>query len=231
MATTNQQIVDTAWFYHDQGDYNGAAALCLPVAESGFAPAQNLMGVLYANGRGVEKNLETAIEWYTKAAESGYRSSMYNLGRIYDMGKEVERDTEKAFYWLEKAANEGHGGSMLHLAGLYGRGEGVEENQELAVSWLVKAAQNGNEQADLQLEMMMLNTAAREYTYLVLPYLEQKAVQGDLTAGGTVAAAYRYGMNKIEKNLKKALFWYEQMAREGDALSAQIVKEIMEKGE
>ena len=39
-------------------------------AEAGDIEAQNTLGVLYSEGRGVEKNTEQAIRWIRKAAEA-----------------------------------------------------------------------------------------------------------------------------------------------------------------
>ena len=41
------------------------------LAKKGDAKAQNNLGVYYARGEGVRKNLLKAVEWYTKAAEQG----------------------------------------------------------------------------------------------------------------------------------------------------------------
>lgn len=40
-------------------------------ANAGDASAQNELGICYAKGKGVTKNLNEAIKWYRKAAEQG----------------------------------------------------------------------------------------------------------------------------------------------------------------
>ena len=44
-------------------------------AEQGYAPAQYMLGVCYAEGRGVEKAPEKAKEWYEKAAANGHEEA------------------------------------------------------------------------------------------------------------------------------------------------------------
>ena len=39
-------------------------------AESGYVPAQAALGILYANGKGVEQNYGESRKWFVKAAES-----------------------------------------------------------------------------------------------------------------------------------------------------------------
>lgn len=40
-------------------------------AEQGYAPAQAALGMMYANGKGVQQDYAEAAKWWTKAAESG----------------------------------------------------------------------------------------------------------------------------------------------------------------
>ena len=56
-------------------------------AEQGHASAQCNLGVIYANGRGVEQNDAEAVRWYDLAAEQGNASAQYNLGIRYAKGK------------------------------------------------------------------------------------------------------------------------------------------------
>lgn len=55
-------------------DYSKAAELFCKAAEQGLADAQFLLGSLYADGEGVEKDMNQATAWYRKSAEQGGRS-------------------------------------------------------------------------------------------------------------------------------------------------------------
>ena len=54
--------------------------------------------------KGVEKDIDKAIEWFEKAANFGIPGPMYTLGMLYEDGKEVTQDLEKAQLWYDKAA-------------------------------------------------------------------------------------------------------------------------------
>ena len=41
-------------------------------AEKGYVPAQAHLGMLYANGKGVEQNYRLARQWFAKAGEAGH---------------------------------------------------------------------------------------------------------------------------------------------------------------
>src|ERR1043165_8708895 len=73
-------------------------------AENGDAEAQNTLALLYYNGDGPEKCLETAFHWCKKAAENGCVKAQYNLALTYENGEGTEYDLEKAFHWYQKAA-------------------------------------------------------------------------------------------------------------------------------
>lgn len=49
-------------------NYDKAMLIWKPLAESGNAAAQYYMGVMYANGQGVEKDFIKAYAWYSVAA-------------------------------------------------------------------------------------------------------------------------------------------------------------------
>jgi hypothetical protein len=51
-------------------------------ADAGFAGAQNNLGDMYENGEHVEKNMQFAVYWYTRAAERGEPTAYLSLSTI-----------------------------------------------------------------------------------------------------------------------------------------------------
>ena len=92
--------------YHN-GDYKTALREWKPSAEQGDADAQYNLGVMYANGRGVDQNYKTAVKWYTLAAEQGHATAQYNLGGMYAGGLGVLQDNLYAHMWWNIAASLG----------------------------------------------------------------------------------------------------------------------------
>lgn len=99
-TTVTGQVLDNdpelaaGWFYRS--------------AEQGYADAQFNLGLMYANGEGVEQDMHEAVELFKKAAEQGHVDAQNNLGALYFMGEGVERDEDKAIAWFEKAAAQGN---------------------------------------------------------------------------------------------------------------------------
>lgn len=70
--------------------------------------AYYLLGVLYAEGKGVEVNLPEAVNYYQKSALLGYANAQYNLGTSYDFGKGIKQNDLLALKWFNEAAAQGH---------------------------------------------------------------------------------------------------------------------------
>ena len=89
---------------YNTGDYKTALDIWRPLAEQGNARAQNNLGVMYENGKGVERDLSEAVKWWRKAARQGYPDAQYNLGAMYYNGRGVEKDYVRAYMWKSLAA-------------------------------------------------------------------------------------------------------------------------------
>jgi TPR repeat protein len=76
------------------------------------------LGLIYASGKGVEKNLPKAVEMLRRAAELHDHDAQYKLGIILEKGDGIERDYEEAVMWLRKASNAGHKPAIEKMAQL-----------------------------------------------------------------------------------------------------------------
>ncbi|MFT5343826.1 MAG: TPR repeat protein [Paracoccaceae bacterium] len=127
------------------GDYATAVKEWRPLAELGYAVAQNNLGVMYAYGTGVLKDATEAARWYRLAAEQGYASAQYNLGNMYANGRGVLKDATEAVLWYRLAAEQGHASAQGNLGLMYDTGKGVLKDFVAAHMWYNIAAANGSE--------------------------------------------------------------------------------------
>jgi TonB family protein len=111
---------------YNRGDYTTAQRLWRPLAEQGIARAQNNLGVMYENGRGVRQDVNEALRWYRLAAEQSYAGAWNNLGLIYALGRGVPRDPLLAYMWFDLAASS--------LTGEVGKG--ASESRDVIASSL-----------------------------------------------------------------------------------------------
>lgn len=71
---------------------------------------------MYAEGAGVEQNLNLAFDYVKHAAELGNANAMSELGQIYSYDPDEYRN---AIYWLKKAADKEYPDAILKLAELF----------------------------------------------------------------------------------------------------------------
>ena len=78
------------------------------------------MGRIYLEGNGVEKDINQAMEWFSKSAEHGDTESMLNIGDLYAKGEEIEKNMAKAKGWYQKALKAGDEDAQDRLDSLIG---------------------------------------------------------------------------------------------------------------
>jgi len=132
-------------------DLKAAAEWYQKAATQNYAPALNNLARLYADGRGVQKDVPKAIEMWSRAADAGNATARFNLGLQYTTGSGVPKDMKKAADYLLQAAESGLPEAQFAIAGLYRDGTGIEKNTEAARQWYDRAATAGFEPARKEL--------------------------------------------------------------------------------
>jgi uncharacterized protein len=158
-------------------DFKAALKKLKPLAEKGHAKAQNKLGDMYVNGRGVSQDYKEAFKWYRLSAEQGNARGQYNLGVMYDNGLGVPQDYKEAVKWLLKSAEQKHTKAQrlirasyhkLHqevaeqgdsyaqrfLGASYYLGLGVTQDYAEAAKWYKKAAEQGDSVSQIILGAM-----------------------------------------------------------------------------
>lgn len=130
--------------YEYKKDYVEAAKYYISAAEKGYDKAQNKIGTMYYNGKGVPQDYSEAVKWYRKAAEQGYSTAQDYLGFMYSNGRGVQRDYSEAVRWYRKAAEQGDASGQCGLGYMYQYGKGVTQDYSEAVKWYRKAAEQND---------------------------------------------------------------------------------------
>jgi uncharacterized protein len=123
---------------HARGDYATALREWRPLANQGYAAAQNNLGVMYDQGQGVPQDYAQALHWYRQAAKQGHAGAQYNLGVLYHHGRGVPQDYAQAIQWYRKAAEQGDADAQYNLGVLYQEGGGVPQDYAQAIQWYRK---------------------------------------------------------------------------------------------
>ena len=89
----------------EAGRYGEARALFEVFARSGNAEAEELIGVMYALGLGVERDDGRAFEWYLRASLKGHAGAQSGLGWYYEVGRGIPApDPVRAYLWYALSA-------------------------------------------------------------------------------------------------------------------------------
>jgi len=139
---------------YERGDYETALKKFLPLAEQGHAGAQNHLGELYAEGKGVPQDYQEAMKWYRLAADQGDAAAQYFLGVRYDEGTGMAQDFQEAVRWFREAADQGNAAAQNNLGQMYYQGSGVQQDYVQAYMWVSLAAVQGYELAAQGLEIL-----------------------------------------------------------------------------
>jgi len=80
------------------------------------------LGVLYGEGKGVDKNITKANELWAKACDAGHAEGCFKLGTSYQRGRGVKRDSDIADKLWVKACNKGNAEACYNHAELVSQG-------------------------------------------------------------------------------------------------------------
>lgn len=105
-----------------------------------YHDALSKLGNLYRVGEIVEKDIDKAIDYYTRAGALGSSIALWNLGAMYFSGEGVPRDKERAVLYYQMAARMGNTKAQVDLGLCYENGEGIPEDIDEAVRWYRESA-------------------------------------------------------------------------------------------
>lgn len=98
-AMTMEEIVTL----YRKGEFAQAAALIKPFADNGQHQAEELLGIMYRMGQGVDKNPEEALVLLNKAALAFRPRAMHHIGISYYTGEGVTQDPTRGLMWVHLA--------------------------------------------------------------------------------------------------------------------------------
>ena len=98
----------------EANQFNEAMQLLRPAANAGNADAEELIGILYAMGLGVERDDRRAFEWYLRSAMKGHAGAQSGIGWYYEVGRGLpEIDWVRAYMWYTLSAIGGDPDALI----------------------------------------------------------------------------------------------------------------------
>ena len=153
------------------------------------------------------------IDSKRELAGKGDVKTQYELALMYYKGQEVEKNIKESIYWFEQAANQGDTDAQYNLGLIYHNGEVVAQDYIKADYWYGKACKKG------------LFKACNKVGVIEFEYSMKLAEQGDPEAQCRVGD-YCYSGTIIEKDLRKALYWFKKSCDNGYAEGCERYKDL-----
>jgi len=207
-------------------DRQRAAAFLRPVAEKGDPSAQALLGQIYLEGIGIEKDLYEAGRWLRSAAANGEPSAAFALAELttdktlpppgIDPNDADAMTREATRLYLLAATNGSHPGQVE--TGLrYAQGIGTTQNMLEASRWFREAANAGSPAAQFNLGALhatgALNGGTPDHA-TALPWFEKAAAQGHPDAQFNLGLTAAQGLGRSVDNAVAAR-WFAAAAGHG----------------
>ena len=143
---------------YQEGQFENAVGALSPLAEAGNAEAQFVLGLMYANGQGVEQNYYLAGKMYRLAATQGHSGAQTNLGSLYEECYGTGPcNAEQAANWYRRAAEQDNVIAQYNLGVLYATGRGVAKDPWTAKVLFRQASEAGYTPAQYNLAVSYEN--------------------------------------------------------------------------
>lgn len=180
-------------------------------AVGGHPEAENNLGALYFEGRGVQRSLPEALRWYRASAEREHPPAQYNLGLMIGRGQGVDRaDPVEMVRWMTRSAAAGYDRAQAQLGRLYLDGVGVEANPKTAVEWFRKSAEQGNAWGQFYYGFQLKRgEGVPRDLQASAQWFERAAKQKHVLATHELAIAYEMGLG-VAQDAKRALGLYRE---------------------
>lgn len=181
----------------------------------GHCDAQNTLGLMYLNGKGMPQDNAMATHWFEKAAKQGYIPALNNLGDSYYYGHGILQDYKIAVVLFKRAAKQGYAPAQTNLGDMYYLGRGVEQNYMKALELYEKAALQGYVEAYNGLgDVYYLGKGVRDYAK-AFHWHRKAAKLNYIPSQKRLGNMYNNG-HGITKDSVQAFQWYERAALQED---------------
>lgn len=209
-------------FYKTIGRDDWAIAWYEIAASAGNLDAIYWIGNYYFDGIIVEKNFKKAFMCYKEAALSGHPDAMNNYADMYFRGEYVEKDVQRAYELFSIAAEQGVSESMYTVGYMYKNGIGVQMNLEKSKHWFTQSAFSGDDYAANHLGQEAFEQDNNEEA---LYWFQMAADRQDVLGKFNLGYCFESGIG-TPINIKKAKYWYQQAALQGDKEAKKKLKEL-----
>ena len=212
-------------------DYNLAARYYKKAAEKNLPQAQNNLGALYYEGKGVEQDYAAAQRLYGQAAEAGHAVAQYNLALMIGQGRAGEPNPAGMIEWLSKSAAQDYARAQAQLGRFYLEGVGVDKDPIKAAQLFLAAAQQGLPNAQYFYgHLTSIGVGVKRDVGTAADWILKAADAGVPAAQQEAASIFELGLGR-PANPMRALALYRQAGSAGVKAAALRLEQAYRLGE
>lgn len=130
--------------YEERGSFTNAFRWYQEAAKKGSAGGQFKIGLMHAQGAGVNQDMTAAVTWLEKSAKQGFVGAQYNLGVCWENGLGTGgKNYEQALKWYKLAAEQNEPSAQKAVGVFYEKGYGVKKDLLEAYKWYSLSSSGG----------------------------------------------------------------------------------------
>ncbi len=138
-----------------------------------------VMGILFLEGKGMEKDNQRFFALLEEAATLGYHDAFAKLGNLHSTGIIVKKNMEKAVEYYTKAGELGSAFALYNIGCIYNNETEVSRNVKKAMMYWKQSAEMGHALAQYNLGLFYAEGEGGEYNPAEgKQWLEKSAAQG-----------------------------------------------------
>jgi len=212
-------IIQCGLFCDENADYKKAITWFEKALSHENSIAYYQLGLYFAKGFGVKRDVEKALSYFEKAGELGNVDAMIECARTFNKKIESEKHDDlhqiemakKAIYWFKKAIPFNNEIANYYMGIYYRNGFGVERSESESFSHFLASAKLGY--VDGMVECGRIFNEKMDYEQSI--YWFKKAVEyNDPIANYYMGSYYNEGVG-VEKDESLALLHFEKSAEYG----------------
>ena len=212
-------------------DFPAAALWYGRAAEKKHPVAQNNLGAMYYDGRGVLQSFAEAERLYRRAAEAGDRVAQFNYALMLGQGRNGPHDAPAMLEWLGKSAAQNYARAQAQLARFHFEGIGMPRDLREAARNFRLAAEQGLPNAQYWIgRMTARGEGVQRDLQAAAVWITRAADAGVPLAMLEAAKINEMGLGLVSNNAR-SLAYYRSAGEAGVAEAAERLAGIYAKGE
>ena len=198
-------------------DPKRAVAFFEQAARQNDAGGQYWLARSYEYGKGIDKDLKKANEWYARSAENGYIPAIYRQGRFYIGTDTPDKNVPLGIKYLLQAAAKNMPEAYYDLGKMYYFGKLVKADLPKAAGYFRSGMQLGHaDSRNFYASMLENGDGVPQNEKEAFTLYEKSAREGNAYAQYKMGRAYVYGANGIDKNPAKGIVLLENSAKQNE---------------